>query len=91
MVQSFGRGRETPEQVAPVMVMPPVQIPATLTIDAGSMAAVTDQIRRMVAAAVRAGFHDALGEHDPEAAAVFDASATSEATPAANQLADLGR
>lgn len=92
MVQSFGRGRETPpEQVPPVMVMPPVQIPAVLTIDAGSMAAVKDQIREMVAAAVREGFAQAVGEYDPEAAEVFTASAPAPAEPAAEQLAELAR
>jgi hypothetical protein len=87
LVQSFGRSRETPpEQVPPVMVMPPVQIPAVLTIDEGSMAAVQDQIRRMVAAAVRQGFAEAVGEYDPEAAQAFTMGA---AEPAAEQLADL--
>jgi hypothetical protein len=90
MVQSFGRRSEQTEPVMPPMVLPPVQIPAVLVLDNQAMRNVVDQIRTMVADAVRAGFTEALGEHDPEAAAVFDA-ATGGAEPGAGQLADLSR
>lgn len=89
LVSSFGRPQERPEQVLPPMMLPAVQIPAMLAIDAASMAKVVDQIREQVAQAVRAGFAQALGEYDPEAAAAFTAPDAPE--PAAEQLADLTR
>ncbi len=94
MTSSFGRRNEQPaEQPLPVMVMPPVQIPAVLAITPESMRAMQAQIRDLVAEAVRDGFAHAVGEYDPEAAEVFTASnpASGAAEPAAGQLADLTR
>jgi hypothetical protein len=88
LVSSFGRPQK-PEQVLPPLMLPAVQIPAMLAIDAASMAAVVDQIREQVARAVREGFAQAVGEYDPEAAAAFTEPDAPE--PAPEQLADLSR
>lgn len=68
-VQSFGR-RVEPEQPEPVVLlppvqMPPVQIPVVLIVDAESLRAASAEITRMVADAVRAGFAEAVADHDP--------------------------
>lgn len=71
-VQSFGR-RTEPEKPDPVVVlppvqMPPVQVPVVLVVDVASLQAASAEITRMVSEAVRAGFADAVADHDPEMA-----------------------
>lgn len=70
-VPSFGRRPEQSDVpvILPPVQMPSVQLPVVLVVDATSLRDASAAITQMVAEAVRAGFAEAMADHDPEAAA----------------------
>jgi hypothetical protein len=70
-VESFGR-RAEPEQpgiaLLPPIAIPAIQLPVKLVVDPTSLTKAAAAIEAMVAAAVRAGFADAISDVEADVA-----------------------
>ncbi len=75
--RSFGRPREEKDDGAPLVVIPPLQLPAVqvplvLVVDHQSLEAAAGKIQELVRDAVLAGFAEAMGQMEQVTAEVAE-------------------